>query len=78
MAKETYKPADLCISKTLHVVLAGSGPASPLWLLVIAAVVRLALRARGAVLQLGANVTVTVVGLGLQDTRQPSDTTSKT
>lgn len=44
MAKETYKPADLCISKTLHVVLAGSGPASSLWLLVIAAVVRLALR----------------------------------
>lgn len=63
---EIIIPADFCIGKTFHVVFAGSWPSSPLWLLVITALIRVAVRARGAVLQLGAHVTVAIVGLSLQ------------
>lgn len=66
-------PAYFSISETLHVVFAGSRPASLFWLLVIVAIIGLAVRARGAVLQLGAHVTITVVGLSLKksDTLSP-------
>lgn len=58
-------PADLCVSETLHVVLASPRPSSLLGLLVVVAVVGLAVGARGAVLQFGAHVAVAVVGLRL-------------
>lgn len=66
-------PAYFSISETLHVVLACSRSASLFWLLVIIAIIGLAVRARGAVLQLRAHVTITVIGLSLKksDTLSP-------
>lgn len=63
-------PADLRVGETLHVVFAGSWSASLLWLLVIIAVVRLALRAWGAVPQLGAHIAIAVIDLSLRDTKR--------
>ena len=59
-------PAYFSISETFHVVLAGSRPASLFWLLVVIAIIGLTVRARGAVLQLRAHVTITVIGLSLK------------
>lgn len=62
-------PANLRVSETLHVVFASSWPSSLLWLLVIIAVIGLTFRAWWTVLQFGAHITVTVIGLSLKAKR---------
>lgn len=59
-------PADLCVSKSLHIVFASSRPASPLWSFVILAVIRFTIWTRGSVLQFRSHVTVAVISLCLK------------